>query len=149
LVKVRGLLRCDNWACARGGLFVDRDANAADNIGAAFEAADRGVAKPPHLRAACDDETRDGRPPRAAGHRLEPRSPEAAGRAGRPGHGSRALAARARCARAATAARAAADFSNKSASALGVGMPSRANPCATATSPRGVPYSPFPHCGKL
>jgi hypothetical protein len=34
--KVRGLMRCVNAACARGGLFVNRDRNAARNILAAF-----------------------------------------------------------------------------------------------------------------
>ena len=46
----------------------------------------------------------------------------------------------------AAAARAGEDENtNTSAFALGVGMPNRANPCATATAPRGVPYSPRSH----
>ncbi len=48
--KVRGLLLCANAACARNGLFVDRDHNAALNILCAFRAADLGLELAPHMR---------------------------------------------------------------------------------------------------
>ena len=57
--EVRGLRRCGNKACARASAsFVDRDFNAAVNILRAFQAADRGLAPPPHMRKAPSDDVR-------------------------------------------------------------------------------------------
>jgi len=143
---VRGLLRCDGAACERRGMFVDRDLNAGVNIGRAFDAADRGAPPPHHLPAAAADETRGERPPRPPDFRLVPAAPDAWRAAGAAGHGSREHVARARArAAAARAAERAGDYvinTNKGAQRPASACPSRANPCATATSPRGVPYSP-------
>jgi len=55
-------MRCANAACARGGLFVDRDRNAARNILAAFLALDAGLPLAEHTQR--DGESR-------AAHRVQ------------------------------------------------------------------------------